>query len=67
MRNAGDTGLRLTVRRIEIGLGEHIFQYPAERVGAVERALRPAQHLDPLDVEQIGVGRQAIADRGGGA
>ncbi len=30
-----------------------IFERAADRVAAVERTLRPAQHLDPLDVENV--------------
>ena len=30
-----------------------VFERAADRVAAVERALRPAQHLDPLDVEDV--------------
>src|SRR3546814_1786820 len=30
-----------------------VFDRAADRVAAVERALRPAQHLDPLDVVYV--------------
>ena len=43
-------------RALSSSVGEpagDIFDRAADRVAAVERALRPAQHLDPLDVVNV--------------
>ena len=42
---------------VRIDASCHIFDRAADRVAAVKRALRPAQHLDPLDVVNVEHGR----------
>src|SRR3546814_4780344 len=39
--------------RIGVEPPRHIFDRAADRVAAIERTLRPAQHLDPLDVVDV--------------
>src|SRR3546814_12148767 len=43
---------QLDLDRVGQPLG-HVFHRAADRVAAVARALRPAQHLDPLDVVYV--------------
>ena len=39
--------------RIGVERARHIFDRTADGVAAIERALRAAQHLDPLDVVDV--------------
>jgi hypothetical protein len=48
-----DAGLDLPGQRVGRLLRDDIDR-AADRIAAIERALRPAQHLDPLDIEEIG-------------
>ena len=50
-------------RQVEFGLGRYDVDRAADRVAAVERTLRPAQHLDAADVEHIEAREVAPADR----
>ena len=45
----------LAIEAVKVRLARHRADDPADRAGAVQRALRPAQHLDPVDIEQFQV------------
>jgi hypothetical protein len=54
----GNAGLGRAAECGEIGTDRHIFEQTAHRAGTVERALRPAQHLDPVEIEQADIERK---------
>ena len=66
MRKALHRPLAGRVDRVGARQRGYIFEQAAERVGAVQRPLRAAQHFDAVDIGRIEIGRQdrAIGERG---
>ena len=48
-------GAHIARHHAELRLGGDQIHHAARRVAAIQRALRPAQHLHPLDVEELGL------------
>src|SRR6185312_12082394 len=61
MDRAGEIAFDEPAEGFEIGLVLNIANGAAQRTGAIERALRAAQHLDPGQIEGNRLGSAAIS------